>query len=97
MPLYGFLIEGQVDVEHTADKMRVLKRLGTPYTDEQIRDAAAIALGQGRRISAGLAEQSVDLDPRSEMAAIIAYLQRMGRGPQPIEDPSLELSAREED
>jgi cytochrome c oxidase cbb3-type subunit I/II len=95
MPVYAFLLEGEVDLEHTADKMRVLRRLGVPYTDEQIRDAAAIALGQGRLIAGRLAEQSVQIDPRAEMVAVIAYLQRMGRGPQPIEDPSVELSTRE--
>ena len=40
---------------------------------------------QARLITADLAAKSVTLSPDSEMAAVIAYLQRLGRGPQPLE------------
>jgi hypothetical protein len=36
MPAYPWLFDSTVAVDGVADKMRVLKKLGTPYSDEQI-------------------------------------------------------------
>jgi len=60
MPGYGWLEQNQVDPELVTAKLRVLKRLGDPYTDEQIAGAAAAVAG------------------RTEMDALIAYLQELG-------------------
>jgi len=60
MPGYPWLAEAQVDGELITKKMRTLKFLGDPYTDEQIAGAAAAVEG------------------RSEMDALIAYLQELG-------------------
>lgn len=40
MPAYPWLFERQVDHRKTARKMRALQRLGVPYSDEQIENAA---------------------------------------------------------
>jgi cytochrome c oxidase cbb3-type subunit 2 len=45
MPAYPWLAERQVDGEVIADRMRALKRLGDPYTDEQIAAAADAVSG----------------------------------------------------
>jgi cytochrome c oxidase cbb3-type subunit I/II len=82
MPSYAFLETSKVDFDGLAKKMRVLKRLGTPYDDLQISSAAATAMSQARLISADLEGQSVSLDPESKLTALIAYLRRLGRGPQ---------------
>jgi cytochrome c oxidase cbb3-type subunit I/II len=35
-------------------------------------------------VAADLASKDVNIAPDSKMAAVIAYLQRLGRGPQPV-------------
>ena len=62
MPAFPWLFEKTVTGEHTADKMRALRSLGVPYTDEQIANAA---------------EPFKNGDVR-EVDAVIAYLQQLG-------------------
>lgn len=45
MPAYRWLFDQQLTGEHTAAKMQVLRRLGVPYTDEDIAGAAAAVAG----------------------------------------------------
>ena len=60
MPGYPWLADRALDGAVTASKMPALRRVGVPYTDEQI--AAAPSAVEGR----------------SEMEALIAYLQGLG-------------------
>lgn len=60
MPGYPWLAEATVDGAFVERKMRALKTLGDPYTDDQISEAAAAVEG------------------KSEMEALIAYLQGLG-------------------
>jgi len=60
MPAYPWLAEQTVDGALIERKLRTLKTLGDPYTDEQIAGAAAA------------------VDGRTEMDALIAYLQGLG-------------------
>jgi cytochrome c oxidase cbb3-type subunit 2 len=62
MPGFPWLEKDAIDPDLLQRKMRVLRKLGTPYTDEQI--AAAPATVQGK----------------TEMDALIAYLQSLGLG-----------------
>jgi cytochrome c oxidase cbb3-type subunit I/II len=65
----------------------VLEKLGVPYTDEDFARGEAMFMQQGQEISDYLAGKDVEIAPNSEMAAIIAYLQRLGRTnevPQPV-------------
>src|SRR5690554_6904489 len=39
MPAYGWLARNSVENENVQTRMRVLRRLGVPYTDEQIEQA----------------------------------------------------------
>jgi cytochrome c oxidase cbb3-type subunit I/II len=82
MPSYAFLKEGRVDLDHTPVRLRTLARLGVPYSEAEIRGAGGGALDQGRVIAADLVRQGVQIAPDSELAALIAYLQRLGRPPQ---------------
>ena len=61
MPSYPWLQTRMVNGEQVARRMRALKRLGDPYSDEQIAEAAAEVRGQ------------------SELDAVVAYLQGLGR------------------
>jgi cytochrome c oxidase cbb3-type subunit 2 len=60
MPAYPWLGRNRIDETGTAAKMRGLRRVGVPYTDEQIAAAADEVKG------------------RTEMEALVAYLQGMG-------------------
>ena len=60
MPGYPWLDRNRIDETRTAAKMRGLRRVGVPYTDEQIAAAAEEVKG------------------RTEMDALVAYLQGMG-------------------
>lgn len=61
MPGYPWLAETPVDAELVQGKMRALKALGDPYTEEEIAQAAAI------------------VQSKTEMDALVAYLQGLGR------------------
>jgi len=60
MPAYTWLADNMVDPELITTKMRALKFLGHPYSDEEIAAAAAAVAG------------------KTEMDALIAYLQELG-------------------
>ena len=64
MPAYPWLADRSIDAELLAEKMRRLRILGDPYTDEQIAGAAA------------------DVEGKTEMDALIAYLQDLGTNPR---------------
>ena len=95
MPAYAHLKTGRVDYGGTPGKMRALRKLGVPYQDAQIAAAGATARSQGGLIAADLAAQAVTIAPDSELVALIGYLQRLGRGPQPTAPAPAALAARE--
>ncbi len=45
MPAFPFLFQKELDGKHTADKMIALRRVGVPYTDEDIEGAAEAVAG----------------------------------------------------
>ncbi|PZQ64835.1 MAG: cytochrome-c oxidase, cbb3-type subunit II [Variovorax paradoxus] len=61
MPAYRWLEKTPVDAAAMPAHMRALRRVGVPYTDEEI--GAAVA----------------DVDGKTEMDALVAYLQSLGR------------------
>ncbi len=61
MPAYPWLSRNKVDGETVARRMRTLRTLGDPYTDEEIAQAPA------------------DVDGKTELDAVVAYLQGLGR------------------
>jgi cytochrome c oxidase cbb3-type subunit I/II len=83
MPTYTHFKTKTVDPTVVQKRMKVLKLLNVPYTDEEIATAAEVFRSQGEMIAADLAGKDVYIAPDSQMAAVIAYLQRLGRGPQP--------------
>ncbi|MCP5359203.1 MAG: cytochrome-c oxidase, cbb3-type subunit II [Sinobacteraceae bacterium] len=64
MPGYPWLEHRSVDASQTPKKLQVLRKLGVPYTDEQIAGAAD------------------EVQNRSEMDALVAYLQMLGTASQ---------------
>lgn len=61
MPAYAWLEKTPVDPADVTTRMKALRTVGVPYTDEQIAAAPA------------------DVTGKTEMDALIAYLQVMGR------------------
>jgi cytochrome c oxidase cbb3-type subunit I/II len=95
MPGYGFLRTGAVDFARTGGKISAMKKLGVPYTERQILTAEAAARSQARLIVDDLATDGVEIAENSELVALIAYLQRLGRGPQPTGEPRDRLGPAE--
>ncbi len=60
MPAYSWLVKAKLDPADVAPKMRAMKTLGVPYTDQQI------------------AEGSAELADKTELDALVAYLQILG-------------------
>jgi len=60
MPAFAFLEGAPADAALIETKMRALRKVGVPYSDEEIAGAKA------------------QLEGKSELDAVIAYLQGMG-------------------
>ena len=54
MPRYQWLIENELDKSQTEAKMRVMVKLGVPYTDEDIANAQEEMTAQGSKIEENL-------------------------------------------
>jgi len=95
MPSFAFLSATPLDTSLTSRKLAVLRTLGAPYTDAEVDGAAASALAEADAIAAALRKDGIALDEtqaRSEVIAVIAYLQSLGRAiaAQPMDTAKLE-------
>jgi len=92
MPNYTWIIKNDLDTSDIQAKMKVLRTLGTPYTDEEITNAQANIDRQSKAIVADLEAngitssvqyndafegEKVDLS-KKKVIAVIAYMQRLG-------------------
>ncbi len=92
MPAYPWLFDSTVAVDGVADKMRVLKKLGTPYSDEQIAKAAADYRAQADVVIGNLAKkEKTGAKQDTEIIAVIAYLMRLGRNLEPANGKSASI------
>jgi cytochrome c oxidase cbb3-type subunit I/II len=79
MPNYPWLLSDKLDVAVIGDRMRALRKVGVPYTDQQIEAAPKSIEAQSKKIVANLATGSIsNAPPDREIVAVIAYLQRLG-------------------
>jgi cytochrome c oxidase cbb3-type subunit 2 len=90
MPGYPFLVEHELDIPNIADHLKTLKIVGVPYTKDMIDNAAADLAAQANpdADTTGLLKRypkaatgDFDGDPKrlTEMDALVAYLQILGR------------------
>ncbi|MFO1038286.1 MAG: cytochrome-c oxidase, cbb3-type subunit II [Geminicoccaceae bacterium] len=90
MPPYAFLRDNELDVPNIADHLKTLRIVGVPYTDEQIQEARADLLAQAtpdadtsglltRYPKAAVGDFDGQPGKLTEMDALIAYLQILGR------------------
>jgi cytochrome c oxidase cbb3-type subunit II len=61
MPAYPWLLANKVDASTIGDHMAALRKVGVPYTDDEIANAGK------------------DVEGKTEVEAVIAYLQSLGR------------------
>ncbi len=82
MPAYPWLFDQKINFDLLEKKFAVMKSLGVPYTDEQVRNASQDARDQAKVIAYALVKDSQipKLETR-EIIALIAYLQRLGKNP----------------
>ncbi|HKO08836.1 MAG TPA: cytochrome-c oxidase, cbb3-type subunit II [Alphaproteobacteria bacterium] len=89
MPPYAFLAESELDYADIAERMRTLRAVGVPYSDEMIKNAAADLEVQvdpngdtkgllARYPKAVVASFTGDPKRITEMDALVAYLQMLG-------------------
>ena len=79
MPPYAFLATGKIDFSKTTFKVAAMKTLGVPYQTQQIDSAGNDARKQGEHIAKDLADNGAQAAADSELVALIAYLQRLGK------------------
>jgi cytochrome c oxidase cbb3-type subunit I/II len=78
MPAYAFLFEQSLNTSQTQDKLKAMKKLGVPYSEEEINNAVADLTEQSKEIQARLAAEKIKVSSDKEIIALIAYLQRLG-------------------
>lgn len=92
MPRYQWLIKDELDKSSTQDKMRVMVKLGVPYTEAEINNALKHMEEQATKIETNLlanpdikksfGTQTTSPLKDREIVALIAYLQRLGTDTQ---------------
>ncbi len=79
MPPYPWLATSHIDVKLATRKLALMQKLGVPYTNAEIDGAEAAEYAQAQNVVTDLDQNGVKLDRDSELVALIAYLQRLGR------------------
>ncbi len=89
MPGYAFLLQRELRFDDVADHLRTLRKVGVPYTDEMIENARADLVAQAsaegqegvlaRYPKAVVGDFDGQPERLTEMDALIAYLQILGR------------------
>ena len=79
MPSYSWLESGRIDAPLIRRKLVLMQKLGVPYTNAQIDAAETSQRAQADAVVADLSQQGITVAWNSEMVALIAYLQRLGR------------------
>ncbi|RMD84247.1 MAG: cytochrome-c oxidase, cbb3-type subunit I [Candidatus Dadabacteria bacterium] len=81
MPPYPWLYKNDLDTSLTVKKLSVMKKLGVPYSDDQVKHGVELLKSQAKEIVNRLKSQgaaNMEGMERKEIIALIAYLQRLG-------------------
>ncbi len=80
MPSYSWLATQKTDFSILQKKMKVMKMLKVPYSDEEVENSEADAKLEANKIAQGLEQQGAPKNlADKEIIALISYLQRMGK------------------
>jgi cytochrome c oxidase cbb3-type subunit I/II len=78
MPTFGWLLTNKLDTQDTQGKLRAMRTLGVPYSQQEIAGAPVALKEQAAKIALSLAAGGVQGAEDKEVVALIAYLQRLG-------------------
>lgn len=78
MPAYTWLFDNDLDLSLVEKKISAMRTLGVPYPRGYEDEALGDLQVQAQEIADDLIGQNVDANPKKEIIAIIAYLQRLG-------------------
>ncbi len=79
MPRYTWLFDAKIDYSTLPKKLEVMKKLGVPYSQDEINNAVAKAQEQAQLISAELISNGIPAKiAEMEVVALISYMQRLG-------------------
>ncbi len=80
MPTYSWLLEQKLDLGTIERRFSVLKMLGVPYSDEDVKNAAENAKKDSIAIAEDLVKQGGPQGlENKEITALVAYLQSLGK------------------
>jgi cytochrome c oxidase cbb3-type subunit I/II len=84
MPSFPSLATDRIDFSRTRNKLRALRSVGVPYSAGDVESSVDDASAQRVRIASNLRDEGIGtIDDRSEVVALIAYLQRLGTKADP--------------
>lgn len=78
MPQYPWLIEDELDIESTPDKINAMITLGVPYEEGYAAKSIEDLKAQAAKIQESLKKDKIEVPADREIIALIAYLQRLG-------------------
>ena len=79
MPSYPWLFEQSIDKDLTGPKINALRTIGVPYPRGYEDQAAQDLELQAKEIVMTLKTDGIEVAPDTEIIALIAYLQRLGK------------------
>lgn len=78
MPKYDWLLDDELDISTTADKINALRSIGVPYPEGYELKANEDLMKQAQEITADLNKNGAPVTADKEIIALIAYMQRLG-------------------
>ncbi len=79
MPSYPWLLKKKTDYQALPSKIAVQKTLGIPFPDKEDQEYIEDAKTQALQIASNLKQLGIEADPDTEVIALIAYLQQLGK------------------
>ncbi len=79
MPEYPWLLDDKIDTSLTPRKIRAMQTLGVPYPEGYDQQANADLMKQANEIKSNLKKDKIETPASTEIVALIAYLQRLGK------------------
>jgi cytochrome c oxidase cbb3-type subunit I/II len=79
MPPYPWLLEDELDLSRTQDKIETMTMLNVPYDTYTVQKAQSLARAQAAQVAAEIESQGGPAGLKDkEIVALVAYLQRLG-------------------
>lgn len=79
MPNYAWFAKKEINLDLIPAKIRAMQTLGVPYPEGYDEIAVNDLLKQAQRIVDDLKASNIEIEPNTEMVAVIAYLHKLGK------------------